>query len=377
MNVCERSRLVSFVLVGWALGASAGLSSCTTVKQVERKESANKPEAQTEQLDYSKPFEQSRFSNSVIDDPVPPDLMERVLLSPNLVFETSRSSQKEPKTYGPSEAGTDTPHLEHALGKPIDRDLSAKLLEYLVEQGSTPIAPVVTGLWEEHCKTCSADSWVERTMHMYQSVGSVGTDEADTSADTSSQHESSDRLGRMSSEELPTSIFAVRELGLVRRSIPLRVYKEEPETKQEKSVYVVERRRPGESNICSDDFSVSLPFVTFEAELVDLTNGRILMRIDELRTLDPPKSMSTTVTTTTYDPVEKEAYGEWRVMMGERQSPVRRSSYSYTASWSENSVACENIRSELQKAADRMTRRARPTKLAAKLARETLEPLYE
>lgn len=147
MSARSLYRWISTCLMCVLIGALSGVfSGCASVETIPRKESADKPEPETETLDYSKLFEQSRYSHSALNAPIPSGSMDRVLLSPNLVFETSRSSHNEPPTQGPDGSDDDTPRLDDALGKPIDRNLSSRLLEYLVQQGSDPIAPVITGV---------------------------------------------------------------------------------------------------------------------------------------------------------------------------------------------------------------------------------------
>lgn len=132
------------------------------------------------------------------------DLMKRILLGPNLVFEASRSSLGEPKISGPPGApSVNAPELADAAGAPVDIHLSSILLSYLGRKGSTLLATVITRRWSSEwwCVKdgCQTMTWVERALMMHHARAATKD------------------VSRI--DAAPTAALAVRRLGRVSHSV--------------------------------------------------------------------------------------------------------------------------------------------------------------
>ena len=361
-------------------------TGCVTRQPVDRKVDADRPSSEEVTLDFSPLFEQARKSHSVVSGGISRDHLRRVLLSPNLVFESSRSSLKEPQTHGPKKSKSGAPNLKRAVGRPVKMRLSTALIDFLTNRGTTVITPVISRAWQQYgwCSSdaswCNPGTWVERVMMLYQKTHArEGASRSEDSAATSDagklksgqkQTDESHAAPQeaLSAEDAPTAAFAVRTLGVkfLERNIAV---SETPDG------YEVEFRRPGGSSACPA-MSVKFPYVFFEAELVSLRDGRLLMRVDERRTLDGPATTEVSFQAHKYSPIKESAYAEYYFKMGEREEPVRGSQYSYVADWKEQSVACEKIKATLQSLAQNIIEGRDGQTIARKLLRESLQRIY-
>lgn len=297
-------------------------------------------------------FELPLHSRPVFALPKEPGLMDRLLLSPNLVFESSRSSLEEPKTVGPAGATRDAPWLPDALGEPVDIKLSTILMNYLSEKKSKMLAPVLSRRWgwEAGCtkETCQ-NTWVERLILLQQKTPAQGDKPA---AETHAK-------------ELPTAAFAVRRLGIAHDKIQVTVVA----GSEGQELVFRPAAASGEASLCPA-LSLKIPVVAFMAEIVSLRDGRILARIDEQR-----------VARTTLDARRRFVTVAWRAV--EQQDFTRNdlghtAAYAYVADWQQVDVRC----AQAAKAYDEV-RRAFEAELAARLPdavaeilKTTLDPLY-
>ena len=230
------------------------------------------PEATDAVVEFAALFEPRVVDRSVVPAGRLPDgLMNRVLLGPNLVFEASRHSLNEPATTGPAAPPPAAPQQGNALGEPVDIELSSHLMRYLVEHGSTLLAPAIARRFSDarSGKDATADvagTWVERLLLQHQ------------------QRATDPQSAR--GEPLPTVALAVRRLGTARRIIDAVV------STNGAHLDYHPRRSPTEPSKCPTE-KLEVPVVAFSAELLDLRDGRIIARIDDERVIGAPATKHT------------------------------------------------------------------------------------
>ena len=339
-------RRVCYGLFGTGLLMAFFGSGC--VHSLPTKEDAKKPSRGVTQVDFSGVFEKTKYSNSVLAPRLDRKFMDRILLSPNVVFESSRSSMYEPKTFGPK-AGSEpqAPTLKNALGKQISIDNSTSLVEFLVEHGSQPVAPVVTRLWTNHdwCdgKNCPNSTWVERVMLLHQQKmrdgesGKYGGgfESAQGSQKAVQMQMAAEATGTLNKDELPTSALAVRSLGLYLMDVPI-------VAKEYEGRIIVHQLGATDSqgeSLCPD-LVFEIPVASFQAEIVSVRDGRLLARLDERRAINPEISLTASINRYVIEAIRKSAY--------KRESngnPIESSKYEYIAEWRRQDVTCDQIRS--------------------------------
>jgi hypothetical protein len=216
-------------------------------------------------------------------------MMSRILVSPNLVFEASRSSLNEPKTIGPAAPPPGTPQGDDALGSPVTIAQSSRLLAHLTNKGSVVIAPVVTRRWSSEwwCNAagCPQTTWVERLLLLR---GATSTAPHSRSGDGSDSGTPAPPMPVGSPQDLPTSSLAVRTLGLTTHSVDIAV------VETATGAYdFVPRTSPSQPSLCPPH-AVYVPVIAFSAEIVSMLDGRLLARFDEARTpsISPPAPVS-------------------------------------------------------------------------------------
>lgn len=214
-------------------------------------------------LDLGPLLEQQTQNGTVVLDREP-SLMRRVLLGPNLVFESSRSSALESPVSG-SEGDREL-SLKNAIGIPVRIVYSSMLLRAMAERSSALVVPAISKRWErlfctEKDKDCQG-TWVERLM---------------LAVAESLRRQDNDKNGAPA--ELPTSAMAVRMLGLA--TIPIAVVvNENPKTG---FVEVRQRATASQPSMCGQDMQIPVPSIGFQAELVSLKDARLLSRINDVR----------------------------------------------------------------------------------------------
>jgi hypothetical protein len=327
-----RSLKVSAVLVAWLV------AGCATLEQRPRQPDVAKPPTPAVTADFRDVFAQRTTSNSVYAA-IEPGLLRRVMLSPNLVFESSRSSVDEPPTHGPQGAPPSTPNLADALGRPVDIWLSSALMSELTRRKAHLVAPAASRYWADVCdKTCNAGTWLERLLVRYRTA----------------------KPGEL--EELPTAALAVRDLGLSWRE------SEVVATRSGDDLIFRPRQNPTDESACKPT-TVQVPQVRFSAELVSLRDGRILARIDETRTPSFRGSMQQKVDAARYTASHQDGYEFWQ-----NGSPSH-GRYQFVASWAETRVECENALSEYKRIRDNLLRDVDVAALAKEILAAGLDPL--
>jgi hypothetical protein len=224
-------------------------------------------------VDFGPVFAAEPASHTVLPSKREADLMRRILLGPNLVFEASRASVPEPKTVGPASPPPWTPNQEDALGTPIDIRLSSLLMRYLWQKGSTLLAPAVTRRWsaEWWCTkdNCPQTTWVERLLLLHQRPAGAGKESAATDG---------------APGELPTAALAVRILGRD-------AYTVDAVAEQAGKALVFRPRKTSFDASACPTTNISVPVVRFSAEVLSMRDGQVLARIDETRRISTPSEV--------------------------------------------------------------------------------------
>jgi hypothetical protein len=280
-------------------------------------------------VDFSPLFGATVASHTVIGS-VPPGLMERVLLSPNVVFESSRSSVAEASTIGPGGNVTGSPDLRDALGEGVRISMSTLLLQHLHARGSRMFAPAITREWCGTDAACAGSSWVERAL-LLASRRDAG----------------------------PTAALAVRQLGLDAEA-PVAIVVEEARGEGAYRVTVRPRGSFTGRTVCGELPALPVPVMRFSAELLALPSGELVARIDERRSIALDASLLTaTVDHTTSEPMQaRDALGR-----------------SYVAGYLQRRVLCANLEVAYRTVLERVG--ASPGGAhAAQLIEAALSPLY-
>jgi hypothetical protein len=291
-----------------ALAASAAMG-CAAVERIPDKP---RPQAKLETVSFTTLFNQVVYSSPAFPNaPVDRALMQRVLVSPNVVFESSRSSLAEAVVTGPPASQPAAPGMGHALGKPISAQLSGMLLRFLMSKGTVVLAPAVMRRW---CgEGCAVNSWVERLLLLYR-VGAKGIEP--------------ERVGDPAM--LPTSLLAVRQLEAGPSPLDVYVVRNREHQRMEVKLHPGE----GDSILCYLP-EVPVPAVWFQAEMVSIRDGRILARVDERVTAATTAALDVDVVAV-----------EWKPVRSRESSGIR--SYEYVSSWEPERILCATVRQELQ-----------------------------
>jgi hypothetical protein len=266
-----------------------------------------KPEAKAITVDFSAVLEGRKESQSVYFAPGA-NLLRRVALSPNLVFEAARSSSTEPATAGP-EGGS-------AVGRTIAPWLSYALLKELKRYDANPIPTVALPRTVETGGTerVLSGSWVERIIERNRHP--VGKPRATEDV----------------ARDAPSSILAVREfeVGTLKVSVVT-------ERTSAGDLLVRFERRPGEPSACPST-SIEMPLFRFSAEVLSANEGRYLARISE-----------STVPGGTKDLAKRSITGtSWESEVVARAGATDGTT-TYEASWKARDVSCENAMLEFEK----------------------------
>lgn len=302
---------------------------------------AVRPADLTARVDFRGVFGRTINSVAIVVPNREAGLMRRVMISPNIAFESSRSSTAEPPTTGPDAPTSTSPNLPNALGTPVSIQDSSRLIRYLVDHSSFVIAPVVSRVWCGGADDCPAATWVERVVMMARS---------------SPQSASTDTMepGRFS---LPTSMLAVRRLGLSMRVVSAVVALADDRR------YVVRiSEQSSEPSLCPD-LRITVPMVSFSGEVISALSGQIVARFDEDRTVGTEVSLERDVRRATWTPV----YGA---------TPYSDGVHRHVESWTERSVLCESITSMFGAISSEISVRSDVTASVRDMISSVLDPLY-
>lgn len=327
---------------------------------------APKPPSPTAVVDFAPVFDGGGVSYSVYTRAPEAGMMERVLLSPNLVFEASRSSLDEPKTVGGIAAPGAGPSESYAVGNVVDVRSSSILLDYLQSKGSVLIAPAVTRRWswEWWCggkdDYCPKTTWVERLLLMRQRIarpddarpGPVAPDDALRAA--------------------PTSMLAVRDLGQAGQRVYVVV-------QQEGDRLVVKRAtKRGEPNLCPG-LTIDMPMTTFSAEVLSMTDGRIVARIHEARLPKLTGDFRVKITRAVHEPVKatQEIPGKKApcgfLGIGADEPPTY---HEYVASWTAVDTTCPQVQGAFKVLGESLEDQLGSPDVIREVLRGTLDGLY-
>jgi hypothetical protein len=249
-------------------------------------------------LDLSPLVDSQTTSASVYAPQIDPAVMSRVMLSPNLVFESSRSTLADPPTTGPANPGPLAPNLPDALGLPVSIAMSSALISFLQAHGSAVVAPVISRLWCPSAIDCPQASWVERAILLTQATATAGQDVAHG--------------------PMPTALIAMRSIGLASQSLPLVV-----EQSTERGHYRVRFSHGRDDRSLCPDLAFSRPAFSISAEVIALPSGTVAARIHETRPVSVRGELTARVTVNDWRAVEGSRYvGEERVTYVERYDMV-------------------------------------------------------
>lgn len=353
-------RLCALVL---GLGLQLGCASVVTKARIPDAKLPGPAKQRT--VSFAPIFEGRLNSNSVYAGKEP-GLMRRVLLSPNLVFESSRSSVDEPKTVGPAKPTQGTPWLPDALGEPVEIQLSSMLMNYLSAppRSSLLLAPALTKKWDPAfwcigTKDCLEATWVERLILMQ------------LKAPTREGKEPAGADGK--AEDLPTCAFAVRRLGSAQMTLPVVA-----SYNSNNELEFRPRRSESEPSVC-EQLSLTFPVVQFQAELVSLKDGRLLARIDETRSPQLSGETRRQIFATQWVPSTAVAYEQFsEEYSGAKPQPVEESKYTYVERYTEQNIECRNAVAAYGLIVEELRRKFEAFTLstATELFRATIDPLY-
>ena len=287
---------------------------------VAKKQDAPMPEEKYIDVDFSRMLSSNAaYSNNVMPVRSVRPMLSRVLLSPNLVFEASRSSVSEATTTGPVIDNKGTMTRSVTVGSQVTPALSSALLNYMQSKGSELIAPaIIRDLDEYWCGrkdvSCPQVTWVERLLMMSKSK-----DEKIKSI-------------------RPTSAFAVRALRETEMQMSLVVQFDKVNNK----LVVKPRTYESEPSICSN-IKLKTPAVYFSVELLNAKNGGIVARIDEMKGPKLVGKLLKNVKQTSWAANRKTDYAAITRSSNGSESPDYSSAYQYVSGWNQQNVLCKNI----------------------------------
>ena len=320
---------------------------------VAKKQDAPMPDEKYIDVDFSRMLSSNAaYSNNVMPVRSVRPMLSRVLLSPNLVFEASRSSVTEATTTGPVVDNKGTMSHSVTVGSQVTPALSSALLNYMQSKGSELIAPaVIRDLDEYWCGrkdvSCPQVTWVERLLMMSKSK-----DEKIKSI-------------------RPTSAFAVRALQETEMQMSLVVQFDKVNNK----LVVKPRTYESEPSVCSN-ISLKTPAVYFSVELLNANNGGIVARIDEMKGPKLAGNLLKNVKQTSWVANRNTAYAAITRNSNGSEAPDYSSAYQYISGWRQENELCKSI-SEAYADIRAKTASSMNTNLIAKqLFESSLERLY-
>lgn len=198
---------------------------------------------------------------------------------------------------------------------------------------------------------CPKNTWVERLLLQH----------APHRADAKEAPGEAAPLG-----DLPTSAFAVRELGLAWRRVEVIA-----STNRAGELELHPRRSPGEVSECPV-MAMDLPTITFQAELLSLKDGHLLARLDERRAPKVNLALRRTVAAAVFDPHRERAYTTYV------DDQASDDGYEYVSRYDRRPVLCAQVAESYGAVRDEISQRLSeelPT-TALELFSGALEPLY-
>jgi hypothetical protein len=270
-------------------------------------------------------------------------LMRRLMVGPNIVFESSRSSLAEPNTVGPANPTPSAPDQANALGSSVSIGDSSRLLRYLVERGTVVVAPVISRIWCVGAENCAQASWVERTIMMARAAPQATTAEAAGARDNQFM--------------LPTAMLAVRYLGSSNFERPMVV--EEGAGGQ----YTVRIAQYDSEPTQCRGLRLVVPYVTFSAEVISTATGQVIARLDEVRAIATQAATQRQVQVRSWQPVEA-------------RLPYSEGVHVYVGSWTPVPMLCEQITSQYATLRREIGEAADTSATVQDLIQTSLDPLY-
>ena len=341
-----------WLALGVVLSACGGCVLQARHSRHARLPDAPEPEDIQGSVDFTPLFARPDTSNTVYTERPDPGLMKSVLVSPNVVFESSRSSLGGPTANGPQNSPADAPSLPNALGKGIPIDLSSLLLRALADRGSALVPPVSGTLWDfdRSCAghECSPLTWVERALLAYQ-------------------NRAAQRSTRSFAMARPKAILAVRTLGLTSRELQAVV---QPVDGQENN-WVVKPRTADEYESACPNLTVSLPALSFEAEVIRADNGRLLARFHETRTPAPKSWLIRTAVVSSWVPFTETGHA-----LSTTEGSVADNADERIAVWDPRLDVCDCVRRGLEDLKNAGVRAAQVAAVARSVIAQALDPLY-
>jgi hypothetical protein len=274
----------------------------------------------------------------------------RILVSPNLVFESSRSSLTEPNTMGPSTLQKESPSLLDALGRPVSIEMSTLLLRYLSGRNKQVVVPAVTRRWSlcNEAAPCLQSTWVERVL-------------------VQAQRTRMDQLAAEDRESFPDSMLAVRTLGLYYNEVPLIALRDEAQ----KTIVIKKRRFEGEKSDCELP-PLRTVGVAVEAEVVNIKDGTIIARVDERNIPALPELRNREIPALAYEPEYELAYAKESI----DGKPQLDSSYKYITGYRSRDALCDNVRAAYADIGDVVIPTAELERLVSEMLEKAFKPLW-
>lgn len=294
-------------------------------------------------VDFSALFGRSFGSNTVLVTRREGGLMRRLMVGPNIVFESSRSSLAEPNTVGPANPTPSAPDQANALGSSVSIGDSSRLLRYLVARGTIIVAPVISRIWCAGAENCAQASWVERTIMMARAAPQATTAEAAGARDNQFM--------------LPTAMLAVRYLGSSNFERPMVV---EEGTGGQYSVRIAQY--DSEPTQCRG-LRLVVPYVTFSAEVISTATGQVIARLDEVRAIATQATTQRQVQVRSWQPVEA-------------RLPYNQGVHVYIGAWTPVPMLCEQIASQYATLRREIGEAADTSATVQDLIQTSLDPLY-
>lgn len=341
-------------------------SGCQTVRVA-------KPDPIRATVDFAVLIESQNRKGSALNNPEA-GMMRRVLLTPSLVFESSRSSAIEPGVIGPPD-GKEV-ELGDALGRRVDFRYSTELIRYLTKKQSTLLVPAISKRWDPRTNnfwlnpSISDLTWIERLMQASVDPAQYKSFMQEVPAGDEKDKDKTKTVRVVvpavapNASDLPTAALAARSLGLTINRIPV-VVVENPQTG---IIEVRQRYTARQSSMCSPKMEVPVPSVSFQAEFVSIRDGRLLARIDDIRAVKTPQFMQQSI-----DMTEPRAVYRGRSIVEWNQATTRCDGAECTP------VVCQSIEDAVSRLIEDLAINGGPriTKALSEIFSENLDVLYQ